>query len=55
MAEEVESCLVCCEDLRVAAVASCNHRGVCALCSVRLRQVLSLLVFSAGHSTRSQS
>ncbi|KAJ1473194.1 hypothetical protein T484DRAFT_1913446, partial [Baffinella frigidus] len=40
MEEEVEACLVCCEDLRVAAVGSCNHRGVCALCSVRLRQLL---------------
>jgi hypothetical protein len=38
--QEDTTCLVCCEDLRVAALGSCNHRSVCALCSVRLRQLL---------------
>jgi hypothetical protein len=40
MPDEVEVCLVCCEDLRVVAVGSCNHRSVCALCSVRMRQLI---------------
>jgi len=40
MAEEEETCLVCCEDLRVVALGACEHRSVCALCSVRLRQLL---------------
>jgi hypothetical protein len=38
--EEGATCLVCCEDLRVVALGACNHRSVCALCSIRLRQLL---------------
>ena len=34
-------CLVCCEDLRVVALGACEHRSVCALCSVRLRELLA--------------
>mgnify|MGYP001975840826 CR=1 FL=1 len=33
-------CLICCEDLRVVALGACNHRSTCALCSVRMRQLL---------------
>ena len=36
---EGATCLVCCEDLRVVALGACNHRSVCALCSVRLREL----------------
>jgi hypothetical protein len=40
MAEDENVCLVCCEDLRVVALGACDHRSVCALCSVRLRQLV---------------
>jgi hypothetical protein len=43
MAEEnQEFCLVCCDELSVVAIGSCDHQGTCAICSVRLRQVRQL-------------
>ncbi|EKX32395.1 hypothetical protein GUITHDRAFT_148660 [Guillardia theta CCMP2712] len=33
-------CLVCCEPLEHIAIGACNHRAVCALCSVRMRQLV---------------
>ena len=43
MAEDnQEFCLVCCDELSVVAIGSCDHQGTCAICSVRLRQVRQL-------------
>lgn len=31
------SCIICCDPLIWYAVGKCNHRGMCALCSIRRR------------------
>jgi hypothetical protein len=37
--DEENACLICCEPIRFYAVGSCNHREVCAMCTLRLRQL----------------
>jgi hypothetical protein len=33
------SCIICCEPIVFFAVGDCNHREVCSLCSLRLREL----------------
>ncbi|KAK9831172.1 hypothetical protein WJX74_005907 [Apatococcus lobatus] len=35
--ELAADCLLCCEPLEVVAVGMCNHRNICAKCTIRLR------------------
>jgi len=35
------TCLVCCEESRVVSVGACDHAVCCALCTVRMRELLN--------------
>jgi hypothetical protein len=37
--DSLPQCIICCVGIRVFSVGSCNHRDVCAVCSVRLRML----------------
>lgn len=38
---EVPHCIICCEPVAYFAVGECNHREVCSICSLRLRELYS--------------
>jgi len=36
---EPDQCIICCEEIKVYGLGPCNHRDVCAMCSLRLREL----------------
>ncbi len=37
--EEVETCLICCNPIVFHSIGSCNHKQLCSMCSIRLREL----------------